>query len=275
MMAERHTYIGLILGVLISAAVALVIAMPILKFMGKEDASLESAKAKKDSMKRQAKGLSEPAEETQTALAFRVTKIAFACDAGMGSSAMGATVLKKKLLAAGITDIEVIHTPVSSIPKDVQVVVTHEELGERAAHSKELLYRENIKVGCEPDTQKNVIRKAGQMLAETGYVKPSYIDGMLEREKSFSTYMGNELALPHGVEAAKKDIKASGIAVMIFPEGTPWGNETVKIVIGIAGVGEEHLAILSVIADKMLAPEAAEKLVNADADTVYEMLSDK
>ena len=65
----------------------------------------------------------------------KVSKIAFACDAGMGSSAMGATVLKKKLAAAGITGIEVIHTPVSSIPGDVQVVVTHQELGERAAHS--------------------------------------------------------------------------------------------------------------------------------------------
>ena len=65
----------------------------------------------------------------------KVRKIAFACDAGMGSSAMGATVLKKKLAAAGLSDIEVIHTPVSSIPADVEIVVTHQELGERAAHS--------------------------------------------------------------------------------------------------------------------------------------------
>ena len=132
MMAERHSYVGLILGVLISAAVSLVIAIPILKFMSK-DASLEEAQAKKDSMKRQAKGLD--AKNTPETAVGKVSKIAFACDAGMGSSAMGATVLKKKLAAAGITGIEVIHTPVSSIPGDVQVVVTHQELGERAAHS--------------------------------------------------------------------------------------------------------------------------------------------
>lgn len=132
MMAERHSYVGLILGVLISAAVSLVIAIPILKFMSK-DASLEEAQAKKDSMKRQSKGL-DAKNTTETAVG-KVSKIAFACDAGMGSSAMGATVLKKKLAAAGITGIEVIHTPVSSIPGDVQVVVTHQELGERAAHS--------------------------------------------------------------------------------------------------------------------------------------------
>lgn len=143
----------------------------------------------------------------------------------------------------------------------------------KEAEKKELLYCENIKVGCKADTQENVIRKVGQMLVDTGYVDQPYVEAMLEREKSFSTYMGNELALPHGVEAAKKEIKASGIAVMIFPEGTQWGNETVKIVIGIAGVGEEHLQILSVIADKMLAPEAAEEIVKGDADTVYRILS--
>lgn len=130
MMAERHCYVGLLLGVLISTVVSLVIAIPILKFMGK-DASLEEAQMKKDSMKRQVKGIRDESKED----AVKVSKIAFACDAGMGSSAMGATVLKKKIAAAGITGIEVIHTPVSSIPKDVQVVITHQELGERAAHS--------------------------------------------------------------------------------------------------------------------------------------------
>lgn len=145
----------------------------------------------------------------------------------------------------------------------------------KEVEKKELLYRENVKVNCKPDTQENVIRTVGQMLVDTGYVDQPYVEAMLEREKSFSTYMGNELALPHGVEAAKKDIKASGIAVMVFPEGTQWGEETAKIVIGIAGVGEEHLQILSVIADKMLAPEAAEQLIQGDADTVYKILAGK
>lgn len=132
MMAERHSYVAIILGVLVSAVISLVIAIPILKFMGK-DASLEEAQMKKDSMKRQAKGIQETVSSAVSA--SEIKKIAFACDAGMGSSAMGATVLKKKIAAAGITGIEVIHTPVSSIPQDVRVVVTHQELGERAAHS--------------------------------------------------------------------------------------------------------------------------------------------
>lgn len=134
MMAERHSYVGIILGVLVATIVSFVISLPILKFMGK-DASLEEAQQQKDAMKRQAKGIKEDAPAAGSAKIGKVSKIAFACDAGMGSSAMGATVLKKKIAAAGIEGIEVIHTPVSSIPQDVQIVVTHQELGERAAHS--------------------------------------------------------------------------------------------------------------------------------------------
>lgn len=138
---------------------------------------------------------------------------------------------------------------------------------------KALLLKENIKVNCSSEPQEQIIRKVGQMLVDSGYVKQSYVDGMVEREKSFSTFMGNGLALPHGVEAAKKEILASGIAVMTFPEGIDWGGNPVNVVIGIAGVGEEHLNILSVIAEKMLSPDAAEKLATGDVDTVYEILS--
>lgn len=135
-----------------------------------------------------------------------------------------------------------------------------------------LLYPENVKVGCKADTKENVIRQVGQMLVDSGYVNPSYVDAMVKREESFSTYMGNELALPHGVEEAKKEIKASGIAVMIFPEGTDWGGETVKVVVGIAGVGEEHLQILSVIAEQALEEGNMGRIINGSAQEVYEIL---
>ena len=135
-----------------------------------------------------------------------------------------------------------------------------------------MLYPENVKVGCKADTKENVIRQIGQMLVDSGYVSPSYVDAMVKREESFSTYMGNELALPHGVEEAKKENKASGIAVMIFPEGTDWGGETVKVVVGIAGVGEEHLQILSVIAEQALEEGNMERIINGSAQEVYEIL---
>lgn len=135
-----------------------------------------------------------------------------------------------------------------------------------------LLYPENVRVNCKADTKENVIRAVGQMLVDTGYVNPSYVDAMVKREESFSTFMGNELALPHGVEEAKKDVKASGIAVMVFPEGTDWSGEQVKVVVGIAGVGEEHLQILSSIAEVALEEGSMEKLVSGSSEVVYEML---
>lgn len=140
---------------------------------------------------------------------------------------------------------------------------------------KELLYRENIRVNCKAKAQDEVIREVGQMLVDSGYVDQPYVEAMLEREKTFSTFMGNGLALPHGVEAAKKDIKASGIAVMTFPEGTEWGGNQVNVVIGIAGVGEEHLRILSVIAEKMLDETTAKQLVEGNVDTVYQILAEE
>ena len=51
---------------------------------------------------------------------------------------------------------------------------------------KKLLYRENIRVGCQADSQENVIRQVGQMLVDTGYVDQPYVDAMVEREKTCS-----------------------------------------------------------------------------------------
>lgn len=161
MMAERHSYLGLFAGVLLSAAVSFIIGVPLLKFMGKE-VSLEEAQAKKDAMKSQAKGIASATGSPSGNANGKIKKIAFACDAGMGSSAMGATVLKKKIAAAGISGIEVIHTPVSSIPSDVQIVVTHQELGERAASSNpnaELILITNFLAAPEYETLVEDLKK--------------------------------------------------------------------------------------------------------------------
>lgn len=128
MMCSKDSYFGLILGVAAAALVAMAIALPILKFTNKET-SLEEAKQKNKELKGVA------SKQDQKAITGKISKIAFACDAGMGSSAMGATVLKNKIRDAGLTGIEVIHTSVSTIPGDVQVVVTHESLAQRAANS--------------------------------------------------------------------------------------------------------------------------------------------
>ncbi len=138
--------------------------------------------------------------------------------------------------------------------------------------TKPLVCKENIKVGCPAADQETVIRTIGQMLVDTGYVNAPYVDAMLEREKSFSTYMGCDLAIPHGVEAGKKEIKASGLAVMNFAEPVTWGDGTVRLVVAIAALGESHLDILGSISEKIMDEASAEQLLNGDVDAVYNAL---
>ena len=137
----------------------------------------------------------------------------------------------------------------------------------------DLLMKENILLNCKARSREEVIREAGEMLYKSGYVKEGYIDGMRKRELSFSTHVGNGIAMPHGVEEVKHDIITSGIVIMIFPEGTNWGEDIVNVVIGIAGVGEEHLSILANVAGRLSTPEEVARLINGSVEEVYEVLT--
>jgi PTS system mannitol-specific IIC component len=128
-MTPKGGFVPVILSVLISAAVACVVGIPLLKIFGKDE-DVNAAKAKVQQMKSESKGVA-----TAQVDAKDVKSIVFACDAGMGSSAMGATILKKKIADAGLKGINVVHAPVSSIPADAQIIITHETLKERAAKS--------------------------------------------------------------------------------------------------------------------------------------------
>lgn len=66
--------------------------------------------------------------------AAEVKTVIFACEAGMGSSLMSVNSLKKKLKAAQITDVNVVHKPVREIPANAQVVVVHKGLAKSAAN---------------------------------------------------------------------------------------------------------------------------------------------
>lgn len=141
LMAPKGSTLAVLLGVVIAAAVSFVIAIPIIRLAGnKHEGSLEDASAKMKDMKAASKGeavsvsVEEVEQQTAAIPAEEIKHIVFACDAGMGSSAMGASVLKKKIQKAGL-DIEVTHASVSSIPPEAQIVVTHQDLKERAMKS--------------------------------------------------------------------------------------------------------------------------------------------
>lgn len=141
LMAPKGSTLAVLLGVVIAAAVSFVIAIPIIRLTAnKNEESLEDASAKMKDMKAASKGeavsvsVEETEQQTASIPAEEIKHIVFACDAGMGSSAMGASVLKKKIQKAGL-DIEVTHASVSSIPPEAQIVVTHQDLKERAMKS--------------------------------------------------------------------------------------------------------------------------------------------
>ena len=161
LMTPKGCYFANIAGIAISAAVSFLIAVFLLKFFGK-DGDLEAAQQQVAASKAASKGQSVAAVTGASVSASDVRKIVFACDAGMGSSAMGATMLRNKLKEAGFTGIEVVHAPVSEIPKDCQIVVTHHELSARAASSNpgaEIIPIQNFMGAPEYDTL--VARLAG------------------------------------------------------------------------------------------------------------------
>ncbi len=135
-----------------------------------------------------------------------------------------------------------------------------------------VLEKKNIFLNQKPDDKENVIRRIGAIFSSQGYTDESYTQAMLDKEQIFNTYMGNFVALPHGIEEAKKDIKKTGIVLITVPEGQDWGaNEKAKIIIGIAAVGNEHLEVLSKIALSFSDAEGINRLLAMSAEEISAM----
>lgn len=307
-----------IVGVVLAAAISFVIAAPIVKMAGSK--SLEDAQNEMAARKAEAKGTAVPTAEIGNASG--VKKIIFACDAGMGSSAMGATKFRKRI--EGIRpDIKVANTSVDNIPSDCDIAVVQVTLVERARKSapqaqiitignflsdpnldalyenlskgeanegsssvqsavtaedtavkKEVIVADGIKLNQTPVSKEEAIQAAGELLAKLGYVEPSYADAMQEREKLVTTYMGMGVAIPHGTTQAKGTVKKTGIVLLQYPDGVDFGEEKAQLVFGIAGIGDEHLDLLSKICEMLEDEEVLETLkTTSDVSWVLERLS--
>ena len=120
--------------------------------------------------------------------------------------------------------------------------------------------------------KEDVIRKIGEIFSSQGYTNEYYTQAMLDKEKVFNTYIGNELAIPHGIEDAKKHIKKTGLVLMTIPEGQDWGaSEKVKVIIGIAAVGDEHLNVLQKIAMCFSDKAGVEKLLSLNEQEISDL----
>ena len=307
-----------VVGVALAAAISFVIAAPIVKMAGSK--SLEDAQSEMAARKAEVKGTAAPTAEIGNTSG--VKKIIFACDAGMGSSAMGATKFRKRI--EGVRpDIKVSNTSVDNIPADCDIAVVQVTLVERAKKSapqaqiitignflndpnldmlydklskagasadsgsaqsavtkeesvvkKDVIIADGIKLNQSPVSKEQAIQAAGELLTKLGYVDASYVDAMQEREKLVTTYMGMGVAIPHGTTQAKGTVKKTGIVLLQYPEGVDFGEEKAQLVFGIAGIGDEHLDLLSKICEMLEDEEVLETLkTTADVNWVLERLS--
>lgn len=230
-----------------------------------------------------------------------ISRIIVACDAGMGSSAMGAGVLRKKIEAANLP-VEVINCSISNLTEDMDIIITHKDLTERAKKTvsspihisidnfmnhkfydnlvenlkerfKDVhIYAENTgkkekkvkKVNVNPDilkkdgvllnlesvSKEKAIDRVAAHLEKLGYVEKGYGRYIQERESLSTTYIGNYVAIPHGTVNGKKEVLKSGIVILQYPNGIDFGNgNKAYFLIGIAGKNDEHVEIISKIAD--------------------------
>lgn len=356
---SRDSYLGVILAVLLATAASFLVASVIMKTTKHSDegdlnaatSRMEEMKGKKSSVSSHLTGAG--AGVGTAVMAGPIKNIVFACDAGMGSSAMGASVLRNKIKAAGFPDVKVTNSAIANLSDTYDVVVTHQDLTERAKQSTssaahfsvdnfmnsprydeivdlvresnadggtsdagataepdagtsggaaaagaagvgagaaaaagrgahaadapaagqaEILARESVILTGTATTRDAAIDEAGRLLLARGAVDQGYIDAMHEREESVSTYMGSFLAIPHGTNAAKDHIRKSAVSVIRYPQGIDWNGKEVKFVVGVAGVNNEHLHILSSIAKVFTNKEQVARLEAASSvDEVLEL----
>lgn len=337
-MAPKGKTLIVLLGVVISAAVSLVVAAPFIRRVSKTETEGDPAVGK---LPQSAAGISPHAAGRP------VRKVIFACDAGMGSSALGATRFRKRLRDAEI-GVAVGNSAADRIPSDADVVVCQSVLAERiaaAAKGAELIVIDNflsdpgldalfvrlaettpscgvsgsrsaqsalscdqsglrdaaadsdpkpeetafapkdaapdgailqpgnIRVGLPAEPKEKAIRRAGELLVAGGYARPEYVDAMLRREELATTCLGMGLAIPHGTSDAKERVLRSGIVILQYPDGVDFDGEKAHLIVGIAGVGDEHLEILARLSASFEDEELLQRLMTAtDPQVIYDAL---
>ena len=127
-----------------------------------------------------------------------------------------------------------------------------------------ILEEENILLNVASETFTEAIERVGNLMVKNGYVEEEYIEGMKKRNEEITTYIGNGVAIPHGMNGYIKYIKHSGIVIAQYQNGVDFGEGNIAyIVIGIAGKNDDHINILSKIALACQSEEDVKKLINS------------
>jgi mannitol/fructose-specific phosphotransferase system IIA component len=140
----------------------------------------------------------------------------------------------------------------------------------------EVLIKESILTEQSFSSKEEATIMAGEILFKNGYVEKEYIDSMLEKleTQSFATYIGNGVAIPHGMAEGSKYVKHTGISVIQVPEGVQWNEEVAYVIVGIAANSDDHMGVLSALADAIEEEEDAKKLwEETSTENIFNLLS--
>ena len=134
------------------------------------------------------------------------------------------------------------------------------------------LEERHVRLGSAAVGKEAAIRLVGSVMVEAGLIEPGYVDSMLAREEVASTFLGNGIAIPHGLPAARDLVRATGIVVVQFPAGVDWGDQhRTTVAVGIAARSDEHLSVLAKLTGLLGDAATAEKL--ARTTDVRELLA--
>lgn len=282
-MSPRGMTLQVLLGIVIATVVSFLVALFLVR--SKSGKSLEDAQNETMKLKNQERN---------------IKKIVFACEAGMGSSAMGATNFRSRIRNKTIT---VMNSSIDNIPSDADIVVCQsifhdrvsrkspgteiivikqflndpalEDLARRVTPAaKPILTPDMIVLGAKATASEEAIKQAGELLVKGGYVEEVYVEKMLERERIISTYIGMGIAVPHGNSGSHEHIMHSGISITQYPGGVDFDGEKAYLVIGIAGTDDKHMDILTSLSTILSDEEILEQVKNTnDKMYIYNLLS--
>ncbi|GCE23413.1 HPr family phosphocarrier protein [Dictyobacter kobayashii] len=104
---------------------------------------------------------------------------------------------------------------------------------------------QQISLHASPRDKQEAINLVGQLLINSGNIFPDYVASMKKREEVANTYLGNGIAIPHGLNEHRDFIQRTGVAVLQVPAGVTWNpGETARLVVGIAAKSDEHIEVL-------------------------------
>jgi len=148
------------------------------------------------------------------------------------------------------------------------------EPGAGQSAAADVLPKEGIRLALTATDKWDAIRQSGALLRELGSVEDGYPEAMLERERSVSTFIGEGVAIPHGTDESRALVRRTTLGVLQCPAGVEWDGQRVTICVAIAAKGDEHVTVLSALAQILMDPAQAERLrTSAGVEDVHDVLS--